>query len=129
MRATTMMLCDSAEVVDGKLNIRGGGWSIITAPVGPTAMALRIDIPWDQADESLSFRAELMAADGAQLIRVDFARPPDRPEGIPHGVPVDSLMALPIPPLTISVGRYTWRLLEADGTPLEGASYLDFTVR
>lgn len=40
MFALTMLLCDSAAIVDGKLNIHGGGW--ITCPASLTSHALGI---------------------------------------------------------------------------------------
>ena len=45
----TILLADSAQAINGKLYILGGGWSI--ADPGPVVMALamKIEVPWDQA--------------------------------------------------------------------------------
>ena len=39
-----MLLCDSAQVADGKLYILGGGWSMTGPDPVPSAVALKIDV-------------------------------------------------------------------------------------
>ena len=58
------MLADAAQSVDNKLFILGGGWSV-TGP-GPTTMAiaLKIEVPWDQTNRRHQWRIELVEADG-----------------------------------------------------------------
>ena len=43
----TLMLADSAQEVGGKLYILGGGWSVTGPVVPPSAVAIKIDVPWD----------------------------------------------------------------------------------
>jgi len=47
----TLLLCDSAQAVGGKLYILGGGWNIISPPPGPTAVVLHVHLglygAWD----------------------------------------------------------------------------------
>ena len=60
----TLMLADSAQVADGKLfYILGGGWSI-TGPPAPSAIALLVEVPWDQTNRRLEWRFELVDSDG-----------------------------------------------------------------
>jgi len=45
----TMMLCDAAQVADGKLFILGGGWSLIGPDPMPSAIAIKVDVGWHEA--------------------------------------------------------------------------------
>src|SRR5213594_576499 len=58
----TMLLADSAQAVNGKLYILGGGWSIIGPDPAATAIAIKIDVPWDLANRSHTFRLALLDA-------------------------------------------------------------------
>src|SRR3970040_1316445 len=79
-----MLLADAADVVGGKLYVRGGGWSQRGAPDVPTnmALAIKIDVPWDETNRRHQVVATLITADGEQVelngepIRADmeFAR-------------------------------------------------------
>ena len=44
----TMLLCDAAQVSDGKLFILGGGWSMTGPDPVPSAVALKIDVDWHE---------------------------------------------------------------------------------
>ena len=46
----TMLLADVAQAVAGKLYVLGGGWSMMGSGPTPSALAVKIDIPWDQAN-------------------------------------------------------------------------------
>ena len=114
----TMMLADAAQAVGGKLYILGGGWSITGPDPIPFAIALKIEVPWDEANRQHPFTLELLNADG-QPVRAPTGEPVEvhgnlevgRPVGLTPGTPLDSIAAinfgaLPIPP----GGRYLWRL-------------------
>jgi hypothetical protein len=45
-----MLLADAAQVADRKLFILGGGISLLPARPAPTALAMIIQCPWDQAN-------------------------------------------------------------------------------
>ena len=62
MRAT-LLLADHAVVADGKLYINGGGWSV-TGPGAPSAIAVKLDVPWDRANQRLHLRLRLIGQDG-----------------------------------------------------------------
>ena len=65
-----MMLCDSAQVADGKLYILGGGWSMTGPDPVPSAIALKIDVAWNEAETSHHWELFLEDADGRRL-RID----------------------------------------------------------
>ena len=122
MRAT-LLLCDGAQALDGKLYVLGWGWSY-TGP-NPTPLGLAIKIDLDHTELGRPHHMEVFleddqgqlvvvqGADGvAQPLEVanDFEIPqlPDLVEGIPVVVPA----AINFPPLPLEPGRrYTWRLV------------------
>jgi hypothetical protein len=116
----TILLCDSAEAVNGKLYILGGGWSV-TGP-GPvaSAIALRIDVPWNDTNRPIAVRVELLDADGAPA-QIPAPGPDGATQGVavdigfevgrPPGTPLDAAVAFPIPPLQLRPGsRYVWKV-------------------
>src|SRR5580704_826372 len=60
----TIMLADAAQECGGKLFILGGGWSVTGPLIPPMAVALKIDVPWDQANRPHHWRLELVTEDG-----------------------------------------------------------------
>ena len=117
----TMLLADSAQAVGGKLYILGGGWSI-TGPL-PTlsAIALKIEVPWDLATRRHNMMLELINADGQpvrlptpdgeQPVKVEGQFETGIPAGLTPGTPIDATVAVNINPLPLPPGgRYIWRL-------------------
>lgn len=132
-----MLLSDFAQVIQGKLYIMGGGWSL-TGPVPSlSAIAVKIEVPWTQTNRKHEFRVELIDADGHPVVMVpptgegpvvlDGHFEVGRPPGMPPGTPLDVPLAMTIPPMPLAPGRYVWRL------SIDGASHDDwevaFTVR
>ena len=72
-----MLLCDAAEASEGKLFILGGGWTITGPGPSPSAVALLIEVPWDQANHRNKLVLELLNEDGQPVIQ---------PGQILHGV-------------------------------------------
>ena len=117
----TMLLADHAQVADGKLNIIGGGWSI-TGPVpGPSAIAMLIQVPWDQTNQKQRMRLELVDSDGVPVavdtpegrteVVIEGEFEAGRPVGLKPGTPIDMPVAIDLPPQPIPPGgRYEWRL-------------------
>lgn len=66
----TLLLCDSAEAVNGKLYIMGGGWNILHAPGTPVRIGLGIlvAVPWDETNVRRQMRIELLTEDGEQVV-------------------------------------------------------------
>ena len=59
-----MMLCDSAQVAEGKLYILGGGWSVTGPDATPSAIAIKLDVDWHEADRPHHWELYLENADG-----------------------------------------------------------------
>ena len=60
----TMLLADAAQEVLGKLYILGGGWSVTGPDVPPMALAIKLDVPWSDANASHEFELALVDPDG-----------------------------------------------------------------
>jgi hypothetical protein len=119
MRAT-MLLADSAQAVDGKLYVLGGGWNMM-GPGAPTAVAVHIHVPWDQTNRQHQWRLELIDSDDQavtapgpvedQPIVLEGAFEVGRPPGTPLGSEQGVSIAVNIGPLPLTPGgRYVWRL-------------------
>jgi hypothetical protein len=134
----TMLLCDAAQVSDGKLYILGGGWSMTGPDPVPSAVALKIDVDWHEAETSHHWELFLEDADGQPV----FMETPDgtqpvevrgeftvsQPAEIPEGSPIDVALAVNLGPIPLAPAtRFAWRLT-IDGESLPGAS-LGFTTR
>ena len=133
-----MMLCDAAQVSDGKLYVLGGGWSMTGPDPVPSAIALKIDVGWHEAESAHHWELFLEDADGQLVtfetpegsqtieIRGDFSA--TAPTGVPVGTPVDVPIAVNFSPIPLTPGaRFTWRLV-VDGENLPGGS-VSFTTR
>lgn len=125
------MLADSAQEVNGKLYILGGGWSVTGPEVGPMALAIKIDVPWNSANRKHRFEVALLGEDGhpPEMVTPDGHQPGQvsfrgefevgRPPGIPPGSDIDATFAVQLAPLPLVPGRrYLWRV-EIDGTSEE----------
>ena len=117
----TILLADSAQAINGKLYILGGGWSI--ADPGPVVMAIamKIEVPWDQANVRHRFKLSLLTADG-QPVKVATPtgdRPLElanefevgRPAGVKRGTPLDLPIAINLNPIPLPPdGVFVWQL-------------------
>jgi hypothetical protein len=118
----TMMLADYAAVADGKLVIVGGGWSFTGPAPVPFGIALKIEVPWDQANTKHKLRLELVDADGQpvlvpteggieQQLAMEGEFEIGRPAGLKPGTPLDAMLAVNFPPQPIPPeGQYVWQL-------------------
>ena len=131
----TLLLADFARVANGKLDVIGGGWSMMSAqgPFGFFVAAL-FQIPWDQTNTKHLFRLELLDADGqgvptadGNTIRAEGEFEAGRPAGLRPGTPVDAPLVVPFGPLVLDEGRYEIRLT-IDGETKEDW-FVAFTVR
>jgi hypothetical protein len=133
-----MMLCDAAQVADGKLYILGGGWSVTGPDPVPSAVALKIDVDWHEAGMPHHWELFLEDADGRPVlvetpegtqpveVRGEFtvAQPP----GVPEGSPIDVALAVNLGPVPLEAAtRFVWRLT-VDGHELPNAQ-LGFSTR
>ena len=119
----TMLLSDAAQTAGGKLYVLGGGWSVCPSPTPPMALAIKIDVPWDEANRRHACRIELVDADdqpvmapmddGEQpvVIMADFEV--GRPAGVRPGTDIDLTLAINIGaglPLA-HAETYVWRVV------------------
>lgn len=126
-----MLLADAAQVVDNKLYILGGGWSITGPDPTPSAIAIKIDVPWDAAGRPHRWDLALLDEDGvpvflgsgeqAQSLVISNEFQVERPEGLPPGTPLELSMAINLAPLPLPEGRrYVWQLT------IDGQSHEDW---
>jgi hypothetical protein len=114
----TMLLCDAAEASGGKLFVLGGGWSVVRRPDVPTPMALaiKISVPWDQANRPHNLKASLLTEDGEPVqlqdepIQAEGQLEVGRPPGTRPGTPLGAPLALSFGALSLSEGGYVWEL-------------------
>lgn len=116
-----MLLCDAAQVSEGKLHLLGGGWTVTGPGPVPSAIAMIVEVPWDLANTAIPFVLQLRDADGQPVsqpgptgpmpVLVDAAIEVGRPPGVPAGTPLTVPLALSIPPLPLPPGeRFSWEL-------------------
>jgi hypothetical protein len=120
----TVLLCDYAQEVNGKLYVLGGGWSQLHAS-GPADMALavKLALPWSLADRAIPLTAALLTEDGQQVhmgdepvqfsAEIRAARPPD----LPPGTALDVALAVRFANLVLAPGGYRFEL-GVDGAQL-----------
>jgi hypothetical protein len=114
----TMLLCDAAQAVGGKLYILGGGWSILVMrePTANMSLAVKLAIPWSRANERLRVAAVLITEDGQEVehdgepVRAIGEIEAGRPPGLRRGTPLDAAFALNFQGLLLPAGGYVWEL-------------------
>ena len=113
------MLCDHAEVADGKLFVNGGGWDQIPPHGGPTGLAMLVHVPWDETNERRTIRGVLIDQDGNPVhqytpegqntVGFELGFEVGRPVGVPAGTEVSIPFALNFPPMALVARQgYTW---------------------
>lgn len=128
---TSIMLCDSVQVVSGKLYILGGGWER-TNPMNPNVgLAITIWVDWEERDKEHAFTIELQNEAGEPAATRGSEKPlriegefmvkakPDHPKGMPlsskHAI---NLQRLSLDPQSI----YRWEL-RVNGEPMGVATF------
>jgi hypothetical protein len=115
----TLLLCDHAEAVGGKLYINGGGWNVLLRAGVPVnvSLAILIEVPWDEADTQHRLRAYLLTEDGAAVVAphgeplaVDGEFQVGRPPGVKPGTTLNTPLAINFNALALDAGGYEWRL-------------------
>ncbi len=114
-----MLLCDHAQVADGKLFINGGGISRFQGPGLPpsTSIALLLLVPWESTNEPIQLELHLLTEDGQVVVdnagvrrsiaaQIEVGRPP----GVERGIPMEVPLALLVGGVYLPPGRYTWQL-------------------
>lgn len=117
----TMLLADYAQAINGKLYIMGGGWSITGPQPSQSALAIKIEVPWNDTNRNHTVKVELLDADyNPVLVNTPAGNSPlvltggfevGRPPGIIVGSPLDVPFAFNIAPIPLQPqSRYIWRL-------------------
>lgn len=130
MRAT-VLLCDAAQMVGGKLYVLGGGWSRVLA-LAPLNMALAVSlrVPWHEANRAMPLRIDLVTEDGQPVLagegqggislkgQVEVGRPP----GLRPGTDLDSAFVIPINGMVLRPAVYRWNI-NIDGQDVETITF------
>jgi len=114
-----VILCDHAQVAEGKLFLSGGGISWVTSGA-PISLAVLVHVPWDQANQKINYTLELHTQDGplnvlgpdgqSAVIGGSGEFEVGRPAGHLRGAALDVPLAFNLASLTVPAGRYVWRL-------------------
>lgn len=126
----TILLCDYAESINGKLYITGGGWTQFRGaePVN-CSVAVSMSVPWTQANQRHSLSLELLQEDGqivldpdGQPMRVDGNFEVGRPPGSVPGDALTNTMAFGFQGLDLPSGGYKFSF-SIDGTEMGAARF------
>ncbi len=125
----SLILCDWAESINGKLYIQGAGWSqsLANAP-SAMAVAVLIKVPWDRANHKLPIELVLRNED-SEIVRfndeeivvrgdIEAGRPP----GLKAGVDLDISLAMKFNGILFPPGGYVFEF-SIDGEVLDRASF------
>ncbi len=63
-----LLLCDAAQAVNGKMYILGAGWNLTGPQPSPSALAVQIDVPWDQANHQHKIVFRLVTEDAEPVL-------------------------------------------------------------
>ena len=117
----TIMLADFAQAVNGKLYIMGGGWSLTGPAPSPSAIAIKIEVPWNDTNRKHVLKVELLDGDyrpvnaptqeGTAPVVISGEFEVGRPPGMMPGTPIDVPFAFNLPPIPLEPSRrYVWRV-------------------
>src|SRR5437879_10908137 len=115
----TMLLADAAQAINGKLYILGGGWSIIGPDPVPSAIAIKIEVPWDEANKRHKLKLELVDEDGRPVtvptptgekpVQLEGDFEVGRPPGLKPRPPLGMAMPLNVGPFPLQADtRLLW---------------------
>lgn len=119
MRAQ-LILCDFAQVADGKLTIVGGGWNA-RGPNSSMSIGILVGVPWTDTNEKHTWSLELLDQDGrvvelpaqagpSRTLRIEGAIEVGRPAGVPPGTELPVPIAVNAGRIPLGEGAYEWRL-------------------
>jgi hypothetical protein len=115
---TTMLLCDYAEALNGKLYVMGAGWNILYAVDEPvtTAVAALVEVPWDETNRRHAFTVELVTGDGesveveGHVVVANGEFEVGRPPGVKPGMSFNTPFVWTFNGLVLPAGTYEWRM-------------------
>lgn len=116
----TLLLADWAEVLNGKLYVMGGGWTVTGPAPAPSALAAIVEVDWDETNTEHTARFTLVDGDSQPVTvptptgheplfvetKFNVGRPPQSKPGTSFNVPI----AINIGPVPIQPGKiHVWR--------------------
>jgi hypothetical protein len=127
----SLLLCDWAEVVQGKLFAQGMGWSIVVAdePI-QMAIAVLIRVPYDQTNKNHKAEVRMRTEDGAPYpdeggmfqFEFEIGRPPGMKVGQEQNLPFAAKLA----GIAFPTGGYLFEI-EVDNVLLDTAPFTAVT--
>lgn len=114
----TMLLCDFAEAVNGKLYISGGGWTNVRGPQPlDCSVAVSIAVPWTHTNQKHKLILELLGEDGqiptdadGNPVQIEGELEVGRPTGVVPGDPISTSLAFRLQGLDLETGGYSFSL-------------------
>jgi len=114
----TMLLCDYAEELAGKLYMMGAGWDrVVVGQPFNVALAVVLGVPWDQTNQTLDLRAALVDQDGLRVlneqeepIEITGKFEVGRPAGTPHGSELHLPFVVRFSQVVLEPGLYSFKL-------------------
>jgi hypothetical protein len=82
-----IIVADSAQVINNKLFVMGGGWEILTVNSGfpvrhRASIAVSFRVPWGETNEPHAIEIEVQNEDGESLAKVEGLVEVGRPPGL-----------------------------------------------
>jgi hypothetical protein len=111
-----LILADSAQIVEGKLYLLGGGWDALTVTSGfPVSrrcgIAAAYSIPWSETGRLKKVEIDVITEDGVRLANITAQVEVGRPPGLPPGstqraqIAADLVLEINAPGTFAIVGR------------------------
>ena len=124
----TVLLCDWAEAIQGKLYAQGIGWRRIKANTpGAIAVGILIGVPYDQTNSPHTAQVKLLTEDGQpwpteQGAEFGFKFEVGRPPGMKKGEEQSVVFAAQLQGIQFDAGSYSFHLL-IDEEPVTTAGF------
>ncbi|HEY7207530.1 MAG TPA: hypothetical protein VH416_04750 [Gaiellaceae bacterium] len=127
----TLLLCDHAEAINGKLYVMGGGWTVLYAADRPVniSVAAIVAVPWDQTNRRHQIGLDLLDGEGVaveidgQPVALSGEFEVGRPPGVKPGTSFNTPFVWNLAGLTLQAGGYEWKLL-LDGDPRASRAFV-----
>ena len=118
----TILLADAAQISEGKLNMLGAGWSIITTPTGPFVVVIHAQIPWNLTNTKMPWSLDLLDTDGHPVspgesqdaIHMEGFVESGRPAGLESGTAIYVPFVFPFFGMPLEPGKYEWHFKLGD---------------